>query len=119
MEESKILITCQSKISFIKKAELIYAPFEYMPFCIAKTHKEHKISNLVLSEMNQSKLPLLGDFVLEEVISINSFSPADLNEIQSLLIRLITSQNSHGRNFQGALLGFGYWFKNMAGKLCS
>ncbi|KNZ56896.1 hypothetical protein VP01_2291g2 [Puccinia sorghi] len=73
----------------------------------------------VLFDINQNKLPLLGDFVLEEGISIDSFSPESFNIIQRLVICLITSKNSHRRNFQGALSVFGYWLKNMAGTFYS
>ncbi|KNZ58926.1 hypothetical protein VP01_1831g1 [Puccinia sorghi] len=73
--------------------------------------------NEVLFDMNQNKLPLLGDFVIKDEKKIDSFSPEDFNLIQILLIRLITSQTSHTRNFQVALSVFGYWLKNMAGML--
>ncbi|KNZ54574.1 hypothetical protein VP01_2910g6 [Puccinia sorghi] len=84
--------------------------FELQPYFINWIHQ-------VLFDVNQNKLPLLGEFVLEDGKSMDSFSPEDFNEIQRLLIRLITSHNSHWRTFQVALSVFGYWLKNMAGLL--
>ncbi|KNZ55102.1 hypothetical protein VP01_2769g5 [Puccinia sorghi] len=75
--------------------------------------------NEVLFDVNKNKLPLLGEFALEDGKSIDSFSPDDFNVIQTLLICLITSQNSHRRNFQASLSVFGYWLKNMYGRLYS
>ena len=101
---------CHSALIRHMKNTHFQIEFELQPLFINWFHQ-------VLFDVNQNKLPLLGDFILEDGTSIDSFSPADFNEIQSLLINLITGQNSHRRNFQGALSVFGYWLKNEASKL--
>ncbi|KNZ52285.1 hypothetical protein VP01_3629g2 [Puccinia sorghi] len=104
------LNVCHSALLRHMKKRKIQTEFELQPLLINWIHE-------VLFDVNQNKLPLLGDFVLEDGKSIYSFSPADFNLIQRFLIRLIISPNSHRRNFQGALSVFGYWLKNMAGDL--
>ncbi|KNZ47743.1 hypothetical protein VP01_618g3 [Puccinia sorghi] len=103
---------CHSALLRHLKNTKFQIDFEIKPLLINWIHQ-------VLFDVNQNKLPLLGDFVVEDGIPINSFSPEDFNLIQTLLIRLITSQHSHRRNFQAALSVFGYWLKNMADDLYS
>ncbi|KNZ59133.1 hypothetical protein VP01_1797g3 [Puccinia sorghi] len=86
--------------------------FELKPFLINWIDQ-------VLFDLNQNKLPLLGNFVLKDGKSIYSLSPEDFNPIQRLLISLITSQDSYRRNFQAALSVFGYLLKNRAGQIYS
>ncbi|KNZ51986.1 hypothetical protein VP01_373g2 [Puccinia sorghi] len=106
------LNVCNSALLRHMKNTKFEIDFELQPLLINWIYE-------VVFDMNKNKLPLIGYFLLEDGRSIDSFSPADFNIIQSLLIRLITSQNSHRRHFQAALSVFGYWLKNMVGQIYS
>ncbi|KNZ55296.1 hypothetical protein VP01_2719g4 [Puccinia sorghi] len=101
---------CDAALLIHMKNIKLQIGFEFHPLLINWIHE-------VLFDVNQNKLPLLGDFILEGRTSINSFSPSDFNVIQIFLIHLITSKNPHMRNFQVALSVFGYWLKNMSGMI--
>jgi len=71
----------------------------------------------ILFNPGQDKLPLLGHFNLEKARRVDSFSAQDFNEIQDLMLNIISNPNSHLRNFQAALSVLGYWLKNEQGGL--
>ena len=71
----------------------------------------------ILFNTDQDKLPLLGHFNLEKGRRVDSFSAQDFNEIQALMLNIISNPNSHRRNFQAALLVLGYWLKKKQGGL--
>ncbi|KNZ57923.1 hypothetical protein VP01_203g11 [Puccinia sorghi] len=108
----RYLNLCHSTLLGHMKKTKFQIDFELQPLLINWIHE-------VLFDVNQNKLPLVGDFILEDGRSIDSYSPEDFNVIQRLLVCLITSQDSHRRFFQGALSVFGYWLKNMAGMIYS
>ncbi|KNZ46266.1 hypothetical protein VP01_7414g1, partial [Puccinia sorghi] len=93
----RLLNTCHSALLRHMRNTKFQIKFELQPFLINWIDQ-------VLFDVNQKKLPLLGDFILED---------------GRLLIHLIISHNSHRRKIQGAICVFGYWLKKVAIKLYS